>query len=182
MHKILKDLSNSKSVIIDLRFNGGGYETVALKLLSYFVDEPKHVLSVKAKKGNGFTKEQEYILKPSKDKYAGQVFLLTSKRTASAAEIFALGARAYPKIKSYGSETNGIFSEILWKKLPNGWEFSLSNEIYSDSLGHEYEIIGVPVNQEVGYSKDPDEFYNSFYKKSAFKDLAIERILARDEI
>ncbi len=177
MEKILNDFTNSKSIIIDLRFNGGGYETVALKLLSYFVDEPKHILSVKAKMGNGFTKEQEYILKPSGSNYLGQVFLLTSKRTASAAEIFALGALAYPNIKSYGSSTNGIFSEILWKKLPIGLEFSLSNELYSDSKGNEYEIVGVPVNQDMGYPKDPEGFYNSFYKDSNFRDLTIEKIL-----
>jgi len=180
MQKILNDFANSKNLIIDLRFNGGGYGTVALKLLSYFVDEPKHVLSVKAKMGNGFTKEQEYILKPSEKKYDGQVLLLTSKRTASAAEIFTLGALAYPNIKSYGSSTNGIFSEILWKRLPIGWEFSLSNEIYSDSKGNEYEIIGVPVNQNMDYPKDPDGFYNSFYKDSNFRDLTIEKILSTE--
>lgn len=182
MQVILKDLSGSKAIIIDLRFNGGGYETVALKLLSYFISKPKHVLSVRAKKGNGFTKEQKYTLKPAERNYKGQVFLLTSKRTASAAEIFALGALAYPEIKSFGSETNGIFSEILWKKLPNNWEFSLSNEIYSDSTGNEYEIIGVPANRNMDYPQNPDEFYNSFYRNSTFKDWTIEKILSQRSI
>ncbi len=178
MNRIINDLTNSKSVIIDLRFNGGGYETVALKLLSYFVDTPKHILSVKAKKDNGFTREQEYVLRPAENGYEGSVLLLTSKRTASAAEIFALGALAYPEIKSYGSTTNGIFSEILWKSLPNGWEFSLSNEIYSDSVGNEYEITGVPVNYDMDYPKDANEFYNSFYQNATFTDLTIEKILS----
>ena len=177
MSNILKDLANSKSIIIDLRFNGGGYETVALKLLSYFINQPKHILSIKAKKDNGFTKEQEYILNPTQNHYNGNVFLLTSNRTASAAEIFALGTLAYPKIKRYGSSTEGIFSEILWKNLPNGWEFSLSNEIYTDSNGNGYEIIGVPVNYEMNYPKNRIEFYNSFYKDKEFKDLTIETIM-----
>jgi hypothetical protein len=182
MEKILKDFANSKSVIIDLRFNGGGYETVSLKLLSYFVDEPKHVLSIKAKMGNTFTMEQKYVLEPSENRYDGQVLLLTSKQTASAAEIFALGALAYPKMKSYGSSTNGIFSEILWKNLPNGWGFSLSNEVYSDLEGNEYEIIGVPVNQDMDYPEDPDRFYKSFYvyEESNFRDLTIEKILSTE--
>ncbi len=177
MNTILKDLANSKSVIIDLRFNGGGYETVALKLLSYFIDQPKHILSIKARKDNGFTKEQKYTLKPIQNHYTGNVYLLTSNRTASAAEIFALGTLAYPKIKRYGSSTEGIFSEILWKNLPNGWEFSLSNEVYSDSNGNGYEISGVPVNYDMNYSKNRIEFYNSFYKQKEFKDLTIETII-----
>ena len=49
MSKILEDLNSTTSIIIDLRFNGGGYDTVSLKLLSYFIDEKKHILSIKAK-------------------------------------------------------------------------------------------------------------------------------------
>ena len=111
-------------------------------------------LSVKAKKDNGYTKEQKYVLEPSENIYKGKLIVLTSHRTASAAEIFALGTLAYPEIKRFGSSTNGIFSEILWKNLPNGWEFSLSNEVYSDQNGNVYEITGVPVNNEINYSKD----------------------------
>ncbi|NOQ92506.1 MAG: hypothetical protein GQ552_07310 [Flavobacteriaceae bacterium] len=177
MSNILKDLANSKSVIIDLRFNGGGYETVALKILSYFIDQPKHILSIKAKKVNGFTKEQKYILNQAQNHYTGYIYLLTSNRTASAAEIFALGTLAYPKIKRYGSSTEGIFSEILWKNLPNGWEFSLSNEVYTDSNGNGYEITGVPVNYKMNYPKNRIEFYNSFYEEQEFKDLTIETII-----
>lgn len=180
MDKTLNYFKNSKAIIIDLRFNGGGYETVALKLLSYFVNEPKHILSTKAKMGDKFTKKQDYILMPNDRNYKNKVFLLTSNQTSSAAEIFALGALTYPRIESYGSSTNGIFSEILWKNLPNGWEFSLSNEVYSGSNGKEYEIIGVPVNKRMDYPKDPTAFYASFYKGSRFKDMTIEKIMSAE--
>jgi len=177
MNKILSDLAETQSMIIDLRFNGGGYETVALRLLSHFVNEPKHILSIKAKNGNSYTDEQEYILNPLKSNYQGKVAVLTSHNTASAAEIFVLGTMAYPEIKRFGSSTNGIFSEILWKNLPNGWEFSLSNEVYSDSKGDIYEITGVPPNYEIDYPKDRTGFYNSFYKGNEFKDIGIDKII-----
>lgn len=173
---ILNELTKTKTAIVDLRFNGGGYETVALKLLSYFVNEPKHILSVKAKKNNGYTKEQNYVLEPSRNRYKGKLIVLTSHRTASAAEIFTLGTLAYPEIERFGSSTNGVFSEILWKNLPNGWEFSLSNEVYSDPSGNVYEITGVPVNNEINYSQNRIEFYNSFYNDVNFKDFAIEKV------
>lgn len=174
---ILNELTKTKTAIVDLRFNGGGYETVALKLLSYFINQTKHILSVKAKKNNGYTKEQKYVLKPSENRYKGKLIVLTSHRTASAAEIFTLGTLAYPKIKRFGSPTNGIFSEILWKNLPNGWEFSLSNEIYSDPNGNVYEISGVPVNYEINYPKTRFDFYNSFYNDGNFRDSGIESII-----
>jgi len=177
MNQVLSDLVETQSIIIDLRFNGGGYETVALKLLSYFIKEQKHILSIKAKKGNNYTDEQEHILTPAKNVYQGKVIVLTSHNTASAAEIFALGAMAYPEIKRFGSSTNGIFSEILWKNLPNGWEFSLSNEVYSDPKENIYEIIGVPPEYKIDYSKNRTDFYNSFYMENEFKDIGIDKIV-----
>ena len=180
MHKILNDLSETKSLIIDLRFNGGGYETVALKILSYFIDKPKHILSVKAKNEDRYTDEQKYVLNPDDKTYKGKVVVLTSHNTASAAEIFALGTMAYPDISRFGAPTNGIFSETLWKKLPNGWGFSLSNEVYSDPKGHVFEITGVPANFDIDYPKKRVDFYDSFYKENEFKDIGIERILTQE--
>lgn len=179
MKKILADIGQSGSVVIDLRFNGGGLEMVALRLLSYFVRENKHVLSVEAKTDQGNTAIQKYILKPANTAYTGKVYLLLSGQTASAAEIFALAAHSYPSIKTIGSRTNGIFSEILWKELPNGWEFSLSNEIYTDPAGKTYEGTGVPVSSELNYSRNRFDFYNSFYSGNRFTDKAIDQILIK---
>lgn len=177
MNVILKDFKNTQSVVIDLRFNGGGYETVALKLLSYFVTDKKMILSVKAKTHDAFSANQDYNLIPTQNPYRKKVYLLTSHNTASAAEIFALGTLSYPKIVRIGSPSAGIFSELLWKELPNGWEFSLSNEVYSDSKHKSYEGIGIPVNHKINYPKDRTSFYDTFYNHDTFEDKAIEKVL-----
>ncbi|PTS99032.1 hypothetical protein DBR11_13555 [Pedobacter sp. HMWF019] len=177
MEKILSDIGKSDSVVIDLRFNGGGLETVALRLLSYFVNESKHVLSVAAKSTKGKTTKQEYTLQSAGHAtYTGKVYLLLGPGTASAAEIFALAAHSYKNITTIGSRTAGIFSEILWKELPNGWEFSLSNEIYTDPSGKTYEGTGIPVNYELYYPRNRSEFNNSFYSGGSFTDSALDRI------
>jgi len=144
--------------------------------LSYFVNERKHVLSVEAKTVHGNTAKQEYILQPANAAYQGKVYLLLSGQTASAAEIFALAAKRYPNIKTIGTRTAGIFSELLWKELPIGWEFSLSNEIYTDPNGKTYEGTGVPVDQEMNYSRNRLDFYNSFYSGNHFSDKTLELI------
>lgn len=177
MKKILANIGQSDSIVIDLRFNGGGLETVALRLLSYFVGQSQHVLSIAAKTGQGNNAKQKYILQPANSAYQGKVYLLLSGQTASAAEIFALAASNYPNIKTMGSRTAGIFSEILWKELPNGWEFSLSNEIYTNPNGKTYEGTGVPVSFELNYSRNRLDFYNSFYNGDRFTDKAIDQIL-----
>lgn len=177
MKLILADLYKTSSIVIDLRFNGGGYETVALKLLSYFINEPKSVLSIQAKAPNGFTPLQKYVLKPDSNATNKKVYLLTSHNTASAAEIFALAAMSYKNIVKIGSPTAGIFSEILWKELPNGWEFSLSNEVYRNSRGKSFEGTGIPVQYNMAYPLDRASFYDSFYTEKLFSDRALERIL-----
>lgn len=177
MKLVLDDFKQTSSVVIDLRYNGGGYETVALKLLSYFVTEKKEVLSIRAKMATGLSGKQNYVLVPAKDAYRKKVYLLLSQHTASAAEIFALGTLSYPKIQRIGSPTAGIFSELLWKELPNGWEYSLSNEVYSDSKSKSYEGIGIPVNYEMNYQKDRSKFYDEFYSSGKFVDKTIEKVL-----
>ncbi|PKD18082.1 hypothetical protein APR41_18000 [Salegentibacter salinarum] len=179
MKKVLIDLKDNDSVVVDLRFNGGGYETVALRLLSYFVSEEKEIIKIKARIENGFTPAQKISLKPE-TKNPKKIYLLISPVTASAAEIFALGSLRYSNIEILGTKSAGIFSEILWKKLPIGWEYSLSNEVYMDREGRPYEKEGVPVDYELNYPTERFKFYKSFYSNNKFSDLAIEKVLKGD--
>ena len=178
MSKVLEDLNNTNSIIIDLRFNGGGYETVSLKLLSYFINEEKHILSVKSKTKDGFTPIQKYNIKPSQI-INKTIYILTSPFSASATEIFVLGSLAYNNFKRMGSKTSGIFSEILWKQLPNGWEYSLSNEFYMDTNNKSYEGDGINVDLDTGYPIKRDEFYNSFFNSNKFSDKLIEDLIKK---
>jgi carboxyl-terminal processing protease len=182
MKKVLRDLDGASSVVIDLRFNGGGYETVALKLLSYFVKSKKKVLSITAKTNTGFTPKQDYTLYPAQKGFDKPVYLFLGPSTASAAEIFALGALDYPNITRIGSRTSGIFSEILWKELPNGWEFSLSNEIYTDKRGKTYEGTGIPVNIEMDYLRKHPDFNKSFYPNEIFRDKTLDKVLELEKL
>lgn len=176
MDKVLKDLNETSSIIIDLRFNGGGYETVSLKLLSYFIKEEKHIFSVKTKTSNGFTPVQKYYIKPSK-KSEKKIYLLTSPFSSSSTEIFVLGSLSFNNFERLGSKTNGIFSELLWKQLPNGWEYSLSNEVYMDTKDKTYEGDGIDVDVNFEYSKDKNLFYSSFFSSKKFSDKLVDQII-----
>jgi len=129
MQRILSELDSTEAIVVDVRFNGGGFDRIAFAILSHFIGQSKNVLTTYARNDEGFTKKQGYVLKPADSAYSGKIFILTSPFTASAAEMFTMGSLPYKNIVRMGSRTNGIFSEILWKKLPNGWEFSLSNEV-----------------------------------------------------
>lgn len=176
MDKVLKDFNETSSIIIDLRFNGGGYETVSLKLLSYFIKDEKHIFSVKTKTSNGFTPVQKYYIKPSK-KSEKKIYLLTSPFSSSSTEIFVLGSLSFNNFERLGSKTNGIFSELLWKQLPNGWEYSLSNEVYMDTKDKTYEGDGIDVDVNFEYSKDKNLFYSSFFSSKKFSDKLVDQII-----
>jgi C-terminal processing protease CtpA/Prc len=77
-------------------------------------------------------------------RYRKPVYLLTSEFTCSAAETFTMMMRTLPNVNQVGQRTQGIFSDGLAKLLPNGWIFSLSNEIYRDAWGISYETHGLP--------------------------------------
>lgn len=56
----------------------------------------------------------------------------------------ANGAMALPNVTRIGTPTYGVLSDMLEKHLPNGWSFSLSNEVYLAVDGKLYEGLGIP--------------------------------------
>ena len=80
---------------------------------------------------------------------------------------------AIPDAIRIGSNTEGIFSDVLEKRLPNGWNYGLSNEVYQSLDGNNYENIGVEPHHYIDYPKDEQEFY----KKLMEADKAIEKVI-----
>lgn len=177
MTKIVDDIKDSKAVILDLRFNGGGHDEVALELLRFFAKEPKDVFVKKAITESGFTIPNVIRIEPAKNFYEGKVFILTSHFTASAAEIFMMSSmQAIPNAVRIGSNTEGVFSDILEKTLPNGWEYGLSNEVYLSTDGDDYESKGIPPHHEIEYDERLFWFIYNF-KDLTNGDTAIEKVL-----
>ena len=161
MEKVMIDLEDTNSIIIDIRFNGGGQDAVGFEILKYFNPEKRQIVATKLKQGDSFSALQPLYLEASSNSYTNPVFVLTSTQSGSAAEAFAIATMTIPHIHRIGSPTQGALSTVLEKKLPNGWSFSISNEIYMDNNGNSYENIGVPVDYELDYSEDRQTFFRS---------------------
>lgn len=180
---IISEIKETKACIIDVRFNGGGYDEVQLEILKRFATKDTVAIYKKAKMGDGFTNKTPFKVTPSANAYKGKVFFLTSHHTASAAEDFLLCAMAArPDAIRIGSNTEGIFSDVLGKKLPNGWEFSLSNEIYESPAGISYEAIGIAPHHEIVYDKKGYWFYKDFNDNDTGIDPAIEKVFELLEV
>ncbi|WP_020571131.1 S41 family peptidase [Neolewinella persica] len=161
MDRVMADLMGMSSVVIDVRFNGGGQDLVGLEILKRFNAERRQVATKEAQAQVGHTKAYPLFMEASPTPFTKPVYLLTSQQSASAADLMALSSVELPNLRRIGSRTSGAISDALPKQLPNGWGFSLSNEVYLDKEGKCYENIGVPVDYELSYPADRQNFFRS---------------------
>ncbi|MFL0079345.1 S41 family peptidase [Tenacibaculum maritimum] len=179
LNLIIKDLPKAKSYILDLRFNRGGKDGVAMAIINHFSSKGKIAFTKKARTKIGFTSPQKIEINPSENHFKGNVYLLTSHLTASASEVLILASLANPNFKRIGSTTEGIFSSTLDKVLPNGWEFELSNEVYQDLNNKSYENVGITPDYQLEYSTSKDIFLDQLSNdlKNKHQDKAIELVI-----
>lgn len=145
MQQVLADLGRLPSLVVDVRGNGGGYDGVALCFAAYLMDRKRLAFTKSARHGDGFTGRQAVHVTPAAgDTYCGNLVVLTSELTASAAEIFVLALLQHPCLTLIGEPTLGILSDTLERQLPNGWYLTLSNEVYRAYDGEIYEDVGIP--------------------------------------
>jgi hypothetical protein len=103
-------LANTDALIIDLRKNGGGSPDMVALLCSYLFDgSPRHLNSLHWRRPDGEEIQQWWTLPyvPGK-KYIGKdVYVLTSKRTFSAAEEFTYNLKTQKRATIVGETTGG---------------------------------------------------------------------------
>ncbi len=145
MDQVMTDLSDTRAMIIDIRFNSGGYDAVAMAVANRFTDRRRLAMTKTARSYQGETAAKALYLEPEEDDvYLKPVVVIAGPDSVSAAEIFLLAMRALPQVTLIGETSRGIFSDMLGKALPNGWIFTLSNEVYRDHLGVGHEAVGTP--------------------------------------
>jgi Peptidase family S41/Tricorn protease C1 domain len=141
-------------LVIDVRVNDGGSDVLANRIVSRLTDRPYVAYSKRARDPNrarGFTPKQRVPIKPRPGaRYTGPVAVLTSRYSVSAAETFTqalIGRR--PPVQRIGEPTQGVFSDVLIRVLPNGWLFGVPNEVYLTD-GRNYDVTGVPPTIHTG--------------------------------
>jgi hypothetical protein len=145
LDRALAALRHTRSLIVDLRMNGGGFDALALRFASRFTDRERLAFTkAPVRRGVVLPSAAIHVTPHDAETYTRPVHLLTSRRTGSAAEILTLALSALPQVVRIGEPTLGILSDNLYKRLPNGWEVGLSNERYQAPGGELYEGSGIP--------------------------------------
>lgn len=150
MDDVMHDMRSADAIIMDIRINGGGFDRVAMAIANRFADKERLAFSKSAHTRQSTLPEQAIYVRPEGDfQFTGPVYLLTSRRTASAGEILALCMMVLPNVTRVGETTTGILSDDHIKHLPNGWNVYISNEVYTAADGNVYEEKGIPPEIEI---------------------------------
>jgi hypothetical protein len=102
----MKTLASADAIIIDLRYNGGGSPDMVQYLCSYFFDKKIHLNSLYNRVANT-TREFWTIDVKGKRMPDIPLFILTSKRTFSAAEEFSYNMQTQKRATLIGETTGG---------------------------------------------------------------------------
>ena len=102
----MKFLGGTSALIIDLRENRGGAPEVGMIIIGYLFEKPTHLSDFFSRPDNLRT---ETWIPPHQvgHKYEGDLFILTSKDTVSAAEGFAYDLQSVKRATIVGEPTAG---------------------------------------------------------------------------
>ncbi|MET4730658.1 carboxyl-terminal processing protease [Lysobacter enzymogenes] len=140
----LADLKDTRALVFDIAHNLGGLDMVSAEIAARFADRERLAYTKHPYADTRVEPQPLRIAPAATARYLKPVYLLTSEFTCSAGETFTMMMRTFPHVVQVGQPTQGIFSDGLAKFLPNGWTFSLSNEIYRDARGESFEARGLP--------------------------------------
>ena len=164
-----------KGLVIDVRLNGGGADPYGIAIARRLTSTPYTAYVKQARSdpadASRWSAEQPSVVQPTtRPSFLGPVVELTGIQSISAAETFtqALMNRK-PKITRVGETTQGVFSDVLGRQLPNGWRFGLANERFVTD-GKTFDNVGIV----------PDVAVESFTPaaRATGRDAGIERALA----
>lgn len=159
---------NIKSLIIDLRNNGGGIVEEAINIADLFVEKDKTLL-ITTEKDN-----QEEITKAKKDKTIDvPVVILVNKNTASASEILAAGIKENcNKVTIVGKTTygKGVIQTIF--TLTDGSGLKLTTNEYFTPNHNKINKVGIKPDIEVEFPEG-----ESIYTIEQGKDTQLQKAI-----
>ncbi len=149
--KALLELRGTQSLVVDLRYNGGGSISEVLKMAGYLLNKNRTFGQFMRRSG----KTKQSLRKFSAGKRGGQIYskpivVLTSKYSASGSELFASSLQEFGRAKVIGTQTCGCLLGISRKhKIKGGGELHISDIGFLSSKGKVYEKVGVTPDKVV---------------------------------
>jgi hypothetical protein len=137
-------------LIIDLRVNGGGSDALGVRIAARLTDTPYTAYAKQARNDPAdptrHTRPEPVPVVPADaPRYTGPVAVLTGGSTVSAGETFTQALLDRPgRTVRIGQPTQGVFSDVMIRTLPDGMLFALPNEEYLTRTGRTFDGPGIP--------------------------------------
>jgi C-terminal processing protease CtpA/Prc len=160
---LMKPLRDARAVILDLRGNGGGIQSVMLDIMGSFLSEPFKMASEISR-----TKSESLRVKPRSPHISSPLYLLIDSESASASEMLARSMQIHKRAVVIGDRSSGsvnaaqFFWEpiVSWEAVEFGTEVAVSKIVMEN--GEELEGRGVtpdelcvPLAADLRSYKDP---------------------------
>ena len=137
-------------LIIDLRINGGGSDALGIHIAGRLTDRPYVAYAKRARNDpvdpTRHTRPEPVPVVPAHaPRYTGPVAVLTGGSTVSAGETFTQALIDRPsRTVRVGQPTQGVFSDVMARRLPNGMTAWLPNEEFLTGTGRTFDGTGIP--------------------------------------
>jgi len=109
-------MKTAPGLIIDLRGNSGGDDSVAIGIANQLFDKPTELMITRLRKGE----DHYYKTKPAKDPYLGKLVVLVNETSSSASEQLTAGLQEAGRAYVIGTKTAGADLDADIKMLPDG--------------------------------------------------------------
>ncbi|MFN2491736.1 MAG: S41 family peptidase [Pyrinomonadaceae bacterium] len=171
-------IKEMRGIVIDLRSNGGGDAGAMTSIASAFLGQGRNLGQFTDRFGSGFTIStlSTFVLladRSAQSRLESQLPLvvLTSERTASAAEIFIAALKTGRRAMIIGTETCGCVLAIRNRHvLPDGGLLDISEMDYHTASGERLEGHGITPDKTVALERS-DLYFG--------KDRALEAAIAK---
>ncbi len=159
LQEMMRYLATCDCLIIDVRSNGGGMLTAAEKLASLFINDETTVGYMCHKTGtahDAFSSLEAINLKPFTGlRWQRKLYILTNRRTYSAANSFVLFLKGLPQVQVVGDRTGGGAGMPFSAELPNGWSIRFSACPMYD---RNYQITEMGIDPDVKLDITSDDY------------------------
>lgn len=158
---ILKDHKDAKGIIIDVRPNGGGDESLAREVAAWFV-EGSHVYSrnafrdANAQSGFGPMHDRKIKGNRSAKRYTGPVALLVGPNNMSSCESFIMMMKQGKNVTLVGAQTGGSSGYPRPRLLENKVEINIPS--WKDILPDGTLLEGNGIKPDVAVNADAKDF------------------------
>lgn len=156
-------IRSAKSLVLDLRDNGGGSVDILKKMVGFFFDKEVKIFDEKRRK-----ESKPLVSKPASNGFKGDLTILINEGSASASEVFSRLVQLEKRGKVIGDKSMGAVMESQLHELNSGigsmliagTSVTMADLVMSD--GKSLEKVGVapdevmlPTGADLAATKDP---------------------------